>query len=236
MKKLLLVLLVVFLVIPAWAQSPEPKSDKPSEPASTDAGDEDKILYSIGMLLARQVIPLGLDSRQVESMVEGLRDGALKNEPKVDAQAYAEKVQTFVTEQIKVAQAKEKDLSAAYVVETAKRPGAVQTDSGLVYEELEVGEGDMPTMEDRVRVHYHGTLRDGTVFDSSLGGAPAEFSMSGVVRCFSEGLKRMKAGGKARITCPSDIAYGERGSPPKILPGAALTFDLELVAVIASGS
>lgn len=232
MKKLILAILLLILVLPVGAQTPAPQADGSREQATTDVGDEDKVLYAIGLRLSLQVVPLGLDERQVESMMEGLRDGALSREPKVDAKKLALKVQTFVTEQIKVAAAREKELSAEYVTRAAARQGAVQTESGLVYRETLEGDGAWPTIADRVKVHYHGTLRDGSVFDSSLQGAPVEFAMSGVVRCFSEGLKRMKVGGKATITCPSDIAYGERGSPPKIRPGAALTFDLELVEII----
>ena len=81
-------------------------------------------------------------------------------------------------------------------------------------------------------MHYHGTLSDGSVFDSTRGQDPIQFSVTGVIPCFSEGLQRLKTGGKARLTCPSQIAYGDRGSPPKIKPGAALTFEVELIEVV----
>jgi FKBP-type peptidyl-prolyl cis-trans isomerase FkpA/FKBP-type peptidyl-prolyl cis-trans isomerase FklB len=98
---------------------------------------------------------------------------------------------------------------------------------------LSPGEGPSPGPTDRVRVHYHGTLSDGTVFDSSVArGEPAVFPLNRVIPCWTEALQKMKAGGKSRITCPPDIAYGDQGAPPLIKPGAALAFDVELIEVI----
>src|SRR6185295_3867195 len=88
---------------------------------------------------------------------------------------------------------------------------------------------------DRVKVHYHGTLADGTVFDSSVDrGTPATFPLNGVIPCWTEGLQQMKVGGKSKLICPSDVAYGDRGSPPKIKPGSTLVFDVELLEIVAA--
>jgi len=108
----------------------------------------------------------------------------------------------------------------------------VTTASGLVYEELKAGTGEQPTAADKVRVHYVGTLPDGREFDSSVRrGQPAEFPLGKVIKCWTEGLQRMKVGGKARLTCPASIAYGERGAGGVIPPGATLNFEVELLGV-----
>lgn len=114
----------------------------------------------------------------------------------------------------------------------AAEPGAVVTASGLVYRELASGKGASPAATDTVRVHYRGTLVDGTEFDSSLKrGQPASFPLNRVIRCWTEGVQRMKVGGKARLTCPAAIAYGERGAGSVIPPNATLVFEVELLAI-----
>jgi FKBP-type peptidyl-prolyl cis-trans isomerase FkpA/FKBP-type peptidyl-prolyl cis-trans isomerase FklB len=118
------------------------------------------------------------------------------------------------------------------VAEAAGEPGAVKTESGAVYLELEPGDGPTPGPTDTVRLHYHGTLRDGKVFDSSLDGDPATFALNGVIGCFSEGVQQMKVGGKARLTCPPDTAYGDGGKPPAIGPAATLVFEVQLVEIV----
>ena len=113
----------------------------------------------------------------------------------------------------------------------AKEPGAVVTPSGLVFRSLQDGSGASPAPTDTVKVHYTGTLIDGTEFDSSRGrGEPAEFPLGGVIKCWTEGLQKMKPGGRAKLVCPSEIAYGDRGRP-KIPGGATLLFDVELLEV-----
>lgn len=109
----------------------------------------------------------------------------------------------------------------------------VTTRSGMIYESLKEGSGASPTATDVVRVHYRGTLPDsGREFDSSYKrGEPAEFPLNRVIPCWTEGLQRMKPGGKARLTCPPGIAYGERGAGGVILPNATLVFEVELLSV-----
>ncbi|WP_140631416.1 FKBP-type peptidyl-prolyl cis-trans isomerase [Methylibium rhizosphaerae] len=116
--------------------------------------------------------------------------------------------------------------------DAAKEPGAVVTASGLVYRSLKEGTGASPVAADTVKVHYKGTLPDGTEFDSSYKrGTPAEFPLSRVIKCWTEGVQRMKVGGKARLTCPPGIAYGERGAGGVIPPNATLHFEVELLAI-----
>jgi FKBP-type peptidyl-prolyl cis-trans isomerase FkpA len=114
----------------------------------------------------------------------------------------------------------------------AAEKGAVVTDSGLVFRSLKDGSGAAPAATDTVRVHYRGTLVDGKEFDSSYSrGQPASFPLNRVIKCWTEGLQRMKVGGKARLTCPAAIAYGERGAGAVIPPNAILHFEVELLGI-----
>ena len=114
----------------------------------------------------------------------------------------------------------------------AAAPKEEKTASGLVYTELKAGTGAPPGPTDRVKVNYRGTLDDGKEFDSSYKrGQPAEFGLNQVIPCWTEGVQKMKVGGKAKLVCPSSIAYGDRGHPPVIPPGATLTFEIELLSV-----
>ena len=113
-----------------------------------------------------------------------------------------------------------------------QQPAAVTTASGLVYQSLQEGAGASPAATDTVRVHYRGTLMDGREFDSSYKrGEPTEFPLNRVIPCWTEGVQRMKPGGKARLTCPPAIAYGARGAGGVIPPNATLQFEIELLSV-----
>ncbi|MFZ4480593.1 MAG: FKBP-type peptidyl-prolyl cis-trans isomerase [Rhodoferax sp.] len=114
----------------------------------------------------------------------------------------------------------------------AKEAGAVVTASGLVYRSLKDGTGMSPGASDKVKVHYRGTFPDGKEFDSSYKRNEAiEFPLNGVIKCWTEGVQRMKVGGKAKLTCPAAIAYGERGAGGVIPPNATLLFEVELLAI-----
>jgi FKBP-type peptidyl-prolyl cis-trans isomerase FkpA len=115
---------------------------------------------------------------------------------------------------------------------SAKEAGAVVTPSGLVYRSLKDGTGASPAATDTVQVHYRGTFPDGKEFDSSYKrGEAAEFPLNRVIKCWTEGVQRMKVGGKAKLTCPSSIAYGERGAGGTIPPNATLLFEVELLGI-----
>ena len=108
----------------------------------------------------------------------------------------------------------------------------VTTASGIVFESVQNGSGPSPTATDTVTVHYRGTFPDGREFDSSYArGEPAEFPLNRVIKCWTEGVAKMKVGEKARLICPSDIAYGDHGHPPTIPGGATLIFEIELISV-----
>jgi len=119
-----------------------------------------------------------------------------------------------------------------YLEKAAAEPGAQKTASGLVYRELQSGTGPSPSATDTVRVHYRGTLTDGKEFDSSYKrNEPAEFPLNRVIPCWTEGVQKMKVGGKAKLTCPANLAYGDAGAPPDIPGGATLVFEIELLGI-----
>ncbi len=141
-------------------------------------------------------------------------------------------IQTIHTARMASANAEEASASAEFLEREAAAEGAVQSESGLIMQVLVAGEGEQPEPTNEVRVHYHGTLRDGTVFDSSVDrGDPAQFPLDRVIPCWTEALTQMKVGGKSRIVCPASIAYGVRGMGS--IPGdAALVFEVELLEIV----
>ena len=123
-------------------------------------------------------------------------------------------------------------MSKDYLDRAAAEPGAQKTASGLVYRELKAGTGASPKKTDTVRVHYRGTLIDGKEFDSSYArNEPAEFPLNMVIPAWTEGVQKMKVGGKSVLVCPANIAYGDRGAPPVIPGGATLVFEIELLGI-----
>jgi len=197
--------------------------------------DDQKVLYALGQALSQSISALQFSPDEIAYVQAGLADGAAGVEPRVDMETYGPMIQVAMQTRIAGLTEKEKAAGQAYCDEQAKAEGAERLASGLVFRSLVEGDGASPSPTDKVKVHYHGTLRVGKVFDSSVDrGTPAEFNVGGVIPCFSEALQKMKVGGKAHLTCPADIAYGERGNPPSILPGAAISFDLELLEIVNS--
>lgn len=196
-------------------------------------GDE-AALYSFGTNVGSQLSELAVfSSHELDSVLAGIKDKVLDNEMQCDVPVHIQN--GFGIYQAKMEQ-KAAAASAAgkeALEKAAAQPGATQTESGLVIRTTTEGSGASPAATDKVKVHYEGRLLDGTVFDSSYKrGAPLEFPLNGVIAGWTEGLQLMKEGGKATLTIPSDKAYGERGSPPAIPPGATLEFDVELLAVL----
>jgi len=194
--------------------------------------DEDKAFYSLGALVARQVAGFELTEAELEKVKAGFADVALHKKTQVDPAQFVPKLQELQTSRQAVAAAAEKKTGDAFLAKAAAAPGAKKTASGLVYSVMKEGTGASPKATDTVKVHYHGTLPDGKVFDSSVQrGEPATFPLNGVIPCWTEGVQLMKVGGKSKLICPSAIAYGDRGSPPDIKPGATLVFEVELLDI-----
>jgi FKBP-type peptidyl-prolyl cis-trans isomerase len=195
--------------------------------------DEQKTIYSIGLALSRNLAPFNLTPAELDTVMAGLKDGLFAKEKKVDLEKFGPKIQELAQNRAKAAAEVEKKASQSFIDKAAAEKGAKKTASGAIYQETKAGTGEAPKPTDKVKVHYHGTLTDGTVFDSSRDrGQPATFPLNGVIKCWTEGVGMMKVGGTAKLICPSDTAYGDRGSPPKIKPGATLVFDVELLEIV----
>jgi len=212
----------IILLLPALmlAQAPAPKP----------MTDNDKVVYSLGLSIYRSLGQFDLSPAELEIVKQALTDAAA-NKPAVDLETYGPKIDGFATERSGRVAAREKSASAAYLTKAATEPGAVKTDSGLIYKELKAGTGDSPKATDTVKVNYRGTLTNGTEFDSSYKrNEPAEFPLNGVIKCWTEGVQKMKVGGKSQLVCPSDLAYGDQGRP-SIPGGATLVFEVELLSI-----
>jgi FKBP-type peptidyl-prolyl cis-trans isomerase len=195
--------------------------------------EEQRVLYAVGLALSQNITAFGFDEKELVFIQAGIADGALGRDHRVPLNDFGPKIQPLLQARVAAQSEKEKADGNTYRAEAGKEPGAVVLESGLIYRELEAGSGASPSATDTVKLHYHGTLRDGTVFDSSRDrGTPATFGLNQVVPCFSQGLMQMKVGGKAKIVCPPDLAYADRGSPPNILPGATIIFELELLEIV----
>jgi len=194
--------------------------------------ENQKTLYAIGMIISNQLQTFALSEEELAPIVQGMTDG-IKGEPsQVDMGIYEAKINELVAERSAIVAAKEAAASDSYLKQFESDESIVKTASGALVKMLEEGTGASPEAGDTVMVHYEGTLIDGTVFDSSLSrGSPATFPLSGVIPCWTEGLQKIKVGGKAQLICPANTAYGERGAPPKIGPGATLIFEVNLLEI-----
>ena len=238
MKKLIAVLCmtgsVAFAAPPPKDKAPPADAPVAAKPAPLTPEERKKVLYALGAMVAQRT-PLaqaGLDEAELAEVMAGFSDATLGNPLKFPTAENMPKVDQFLKERAKIRGEQEKEKGQKYLEEQAKAPGAQKTASGLIYFETQAGTGAQPTPADTVKVHYKGTLINGTEFDSSYKrGTPAEFPLGGVIKCWTEGVAKMKVGGKARLVCPSDIAYGERGAGGSIPPNAVLNFEVELIGI-----
>ena len=213
------------------AKTASKSASAPQAAAPVLATDEEKTVYALGLQVYRSLAQFDLSPAEVELVQRALADAA-GGKPAVDVNEWVPKLQPFAQARSARVAEGQKAASKAYLAKAAAEAGAVKTESGLIYMDLQPGSGASPKASDTVKVNYRGTLIDGTEFDSSYKrNQPAQFPLTGVIRCWTEGVQKMKVGGKARLVCPSDIAYGDSGRPPMIPGGATLVFEIELLEV-----
>ena len=195
--------------------------------------DTEKTFYTLGQLESRRLTNFDMSKGELQVWFQGVLDGIDGKTDEVDMQEFSKEISKLSDERSKRLADAEKESSKKYIEKMSKESGAEVLESGVVFTNVKAGEGETPTAESMVKVHYHGTLVDGEVFDSSVDrGNPATFPLNRVIPCWTEAVQKMKVGGKAKVTCPSDQAYGDRGAPPKIKPGATLTFEIELLEIV----
>jgi FKBP-type peptidyl-prolyl cis-trans isomerase FkpA len=210
-----------------------PKPAAPPAPAPL-ATDDEKTIYALGLAISQPLAPFNLTPSELAIVIRAIAD-SVGGKPEVELNVWGPKIQPLMTTRAAALAEKEKAASATYLAKAAAEPGAVKTDSGLIYRELKVGAGESPKATDTVKVHYRGTLTNGTEFDSSdKHSEPTQFVLNQVIKCWTEGVQRMKVGGKSMLVCPSDIAYGNMGHPPTIPGGATLVFEIELLEIAAA--
>ena len=214
---------------PAKAPAKAATAPKPAGPPPLTT-DEEKEVYALGLSMARQLSQFDLSPAEMEIFKRALTDSAA-GKPAIELNEWGPKIGTLVVARTARIAQREKAAGAAYLAKCAAEPGAVKTDSGLVYKEITPGTGASPKATDQVKVNYRGTLVNGTEFDSSYKrNEPATFPLNGVIKCWTEGVQKMKVGGKSMLVCPADIAYGEQGRPG-IPGGATLIFEIELLDI-----
>ena len=223
--------LVIFLPALALAQTPaRPAAAPKAAAAGAPATDEEKTVYALGLAMYRSLLQFDLSPAELALVKQALTDSEAKK-PAVDLETWEPKIEALAKDRQARVTEKEKAESVAYLAKAASEPGVVKTDSGLIYHELKAGTGASPKATDTVKVNYRGTFINGTEFDSSYKrNEPAEFPLNGVIPCWTEGVQKMKVGGKAALVCPSSLAYGDQGRP-SIPGGATLLFEIELLDV-----
>jgi FKBP-type peptidyl-prolyl cis-trans isomerase FklB len=192
----------------------------------------DSLSYSVGILVGENLKRQGLSDVKPEDLAVGLSDVLNGNKLNISLEEANEVLESYMQKQNESAKSKNVEAGIKFLEENAKRPGVTVLPSGLQYEIIKAGSGPMPKATDKVTTHYHGTLIDGTVFDSSVErGEPATFPVNGVIKGWIEALQLMPVGSKWKLFIPHDLAYGDRGAGASIQPFSTLVFEVELLEI-----
>ena len=205
---------------------------------ASPANDDEQTPYALGQMIGRSLAEFDLTPRELELVKAGLSDVVTKKKKPTELEKFDSKVQALRRTRMTARSVVEKEQGKKASEAAAREPGAIRTDSGMVFRSMKPGTGAVsPQPTDKVKVHYVGRLLDGAEFDSSRKrGQAAEFPLNGVIPCWTEGVGKMKVGESAKLLCPAAIAYGDGGRPPTIPGGATLVFDVELLEIVASGA
>jgi len=219
MKKILLAVFACFIAGSALA-------------ADKELTEDQKTLYFLGKAVSSKIKQFDFTPEETKFIVQGFSETLAGKELKLE-DSYGMKLNEYLAKKQEAMVGKEKEKAKPFLEKMAKEAGAVKLPSGVVYIPVKEGAGVNPTAADMVKVHYHGTFPDGKVFDSSVDrGTPAEFPLGGVIPCWTEGVQKIKVGGKAKLVCPSDTAYGDQGAGGAIPGGATLVFEVELLEIL----
>lgn len=200
--------------------------------AQKDLSKMDSVSYSVGVLFASNLKQQGLSEVDLNLLISGLQE-AVKGNAKITPEEANQMVNAYISGKREKEMNMNLEAGKQFLVENATKEGVVVLESGLQYKILQAGDGQVPTANDRVTVHYHGTLIDGTVFDSSIQrGEPATFGVTQVIQGWVEALQLMPKGSKWRLFIPANLAYGSRSAGPMIKPNSALIFDVELLDIV----
>ena len=196
-------------------------------------GELEKFSYSLGMSIAGNLIKSGVNTINPEKFLEGIKDTFGGEMPKIMPNDANKILEDFIAKANKGQGKDNLEKGLEYLNQNSKKQGITELPSGLQYKVLKEGAGDMPAISDQVKCHYHGTLIDGTVFDSSVErGEPAVFPVNGVIKGWIEALQLMSTGSKWRLFIPPKLAYGEQGAGGVIGPNTTLIFDVELLEIV----
>lgn len=194
--------------------------------------EDDKTFYAMGYMLGGNLQRLSLSDKELQALYKGVAMASKNEKSEVDMAKYQNRIQEVFKARMDKVAAKEVEAGKAFLEKFVTSEGATKSATGLAYKVIKEGTGATPAAEDVVEVHYHGTLTDGTVFDSSVErGKTISFPLNRVIKGWTEGLQTMKEGGKTKFVIPAELAYGEAGAPPKIPGGATLVFEVELFKV-----
>lgn len=192
-----------------------------------------KISYALGLSIGQNFLSSGFEVDSIDDFVDGLQSAMNEKEPKISYEEAKDVINKYFIEVQKRELEKNKELGEEFLKINSHKKGVIALDSGLQYEIIKEGNGRKPSIDDTVRCHYHGTLINGLVFDSSIDrGEPAEFPLKGVIKGWTEILQLMPVGSKWKVTIPSELAYGERGAGQNIRPNSTLIFIIELLDIV----